>query len=907
MENRSNEQRPLPQKTDKSIPISIVDKPDKDNTERERNKNEENKRTKDESNENHTNKKSFSSSHKYAKNKPNISEKNCNEIATAPKIRDNKDSSDNRAKESFKNEYKNKHESKQVRGKTYSSSTNGSIETKEKQRVSLGNRKTRNPFSQKVENLKESSKNQSKDILENINKQNQSIKLMATNHDTTNNNNKKEVSCNKSNGKYNNNGNPSDYKIYERSHNKGDRSLSKNKEKPLEFKESRECSENKSKELDRSTKEETRNKWNPFSQHPERDRDSSEKRSNEKQTPPQIVEYNLFLGNKNNKKNHNESSENEGKRTNIIERADASGNIRKEQNKQFDRSLEVNSKEKQGNNTTYALNKIESTSKSDCKTNIPSQQTKANRNPFACKTKLSFGQALEGNRNQNIGETFKKDRTPQEQHSNLVQGINPNKAPVPQQKKESKDLKKNNCVTKPPSRQRSNSRYHKRVEHRNVEKPRSQEITEKKDPKTDKYTNFLSTPKVLEEERMFYKRLSIDDISKLDKPGNLNLPHLAHREKVETIPIGNQQSNAKNTLNNQCDLVKTSKVEEENKFKFVIPKLGRKYQNINASWQRHKSYPKQSQKFDTPLLKLERKMEQSNRELQLQKEQEAKAKRNPLHNTPNPELINKPIESINHELENVKNLKTGPTKPNLFETPKSEGGPTQESISVVDVQKRDIDSKVHVQAPPKNMSNLQNEKMKENIEIAKKYIPKPSKDDLSKTTNVSQINRRVQDMQANEKKISKEAKINVVSKLPGIQSDNEKTQKERNGKKLANNKQQLKSYNLEKTMGNKKFQENRKEVDPKPFKERCEVSKTQICRSVSIINSFLGKKNRIYRKKKWMLRRIKKKYPLNFLTKLQVSINLSKKHQKKMPNRRMGSAMNKNQSKEKTLGSKPRY
>lgn len=800
LENKSNEQRPLTQKTDQSFSINIVDKHDKNNTERERNKSKENMRTTDKSNGNQTNKKSFSSSHKdvkkFEEKKPNISEKK-NEIATAPKIRDNKDSSDNRAKESFKNEKNKIPDSKQLGGKIHTSSTNDSIETKEKNPFSLGSRKTRNPFSQKVENLKESSKNQSKEISEN--------RKMVENHAITNNNNKKEVSSNRSNDKYNNNRNPSEHRINERSHDKRDRSVIKNMEKPLEFNESRDCSENKSKELDRSTKEETKNKWNPFFQ--QSDRDSSGKRTNEKRTLPQIVEYNLFLGNKNNKKTLKEFSEYGRKETNIIKRAEILS--------------EVNSKEEQGNNTTYAANKIESITKSDCKTNIPLQQTKANRNPFACKTKQSFGQALEANRNQNIGETFKNrtfNKTPQEQHSNLVHGINPNKEPVPQLKKESQERKKNNCVTKPSSRQRSNSRYHKRVAHKNVEKPPSQEITEKKDQKTDKYTNFLTTPKVLEEERMFYKRLSIDDMSKLDKPGNLYLPHFAHREKVETIPIGDQQSNANNTLNNQCDLVETSKVEEENKSKFVIPKLGRKYQDTNASWQRQKSYPKQSQKLDTPLLKLERKMEQSNRELQLQREQEAKAKRNPLHNTPNPELINKPIENISHEPENVKNFKTGPTIPNLFVTKISEGGPNQESISIVDVKKREIDLRVHIQAPPKNMSNLQNENEKENIEIANKYIPRPRKDDL-----------RVQAMQAKEKKISEEAKINLVAKLPGILSDNEKSQIERNIKKLANNKQQLMSHNLEKTMGNKKFHENRKEVDTKPFEESCVVSNIQIC------------------------------------------------------------------------------
>lgn len=615
-----------------------------------------------------------------------------------------------------------------------------------------------------METLKDSSKTQSKDISENRNPQNQSMKTIVENLDSINDNNKRS-----------NNGNPFGHRTNERSHDKRDRSLSKSKENSSEFREI------KSKELDRSTKEEARYKRNPFSQHPQTERDSSGKRSNEKQTPSQIVEYNLFLGNKSNKKNHKEFSENIGKGINIIEQ---------KQSETIIASSELNNKAEQKNNTIYSVNKIE---------------TKAIRNPFACKTKQSFGQALEENRNQRIGETFKKGRTPQQQHSNNIENLDkenkPTKESVPQLKEESKDHNKKNYAPKTPSRQRRNSRYYKREENKNLEKTPSQEIKDKKDPKTDKYPTFLSTPKVLEEERMFYKRLSIDDISKLDKPGNHNLPHLARREKVETIPIRDQQPNAKNTLNNQCDLVETPKVEEENKSKFVIPKLGRKYQDSNTNWQRHKSYPRQSQKFDTPLLKLERKMEQSDRELQLQREQEAKAKRNPLHNTP--ELINKPIE-----LENVKNLKTGPTKPNLFETPKSEGGPQQESISIGDVKKRNV----------KNMNNLQNEKEMDKIQIASK--PKY----LAISANVSEI---MQNMLEKEKKNSKEAKINVVSKHPEIQNGYEKSQKDENEKKLTNNEEQTKNMNVEKNI------ENRKEIHPKPLKESCEVSKTQICKSIS--------------------------------------------------------------------------
>lgn len=542
--------------------------------------------------------------------------------------------------------------------------------------------------------------------------------------------------------------------------NTGDRSRSKNNEKTADkLNENLDVSENKRLQI----KEETRRIRNPFAQQLEVDRDSHGKRT------IQMLENNNNL----------------------------SGQLSRQQDSK----------------TRYSVNK--SSSKNNFNANNILQQAKDN-NPFACKS--NFGVLTEENGNNRVFNEIKNDKVPQKQ---LQRNRNPGKRNYTHKKS---IVPQSNSSTDPKDRQKTHdviksSNNRNKVESKSIENPPSQETTEKKDPNPEKYPNSLSTPKILEEQRIFYKRFSVDDISKLDNPVTGNLPPFGGRKEKKIVPLGDQP-NASNTLDNQCDLIETSMVKEEHKSRFVIPKIGRNRPDTKASWKHYRGAAnvRQSEKFDTPLLKLERKLRQSNRDLQLQIEQDylkekENTKSNPEYNTPKPESINEAIEKTCQKLENVKNI-----IPNLNDAPKLENNP--KATTSFDMKRLDLTPQ-----PPKNVTviNQQNENEKGKIQIVNKCRIENQKLEEEKKKHTIQTLSKYENSSESQTILL----VNdIQEKISKIRSkSNQKSQKDEGKKKISNNTtqkhlQEPKTQNLDKSTS----REIKRGTGPKQVKTRCVVS-----------------------------------------------------------------------------------
>lgn len=436
--------------------------------------------------------------------------------------------------------------------------------------------------------------------------------------------------------------------------------------------------------------------------------------------------------------------------------------------------------------TRYSVNK--SSSKNNYNANNK-QQAKDN-NPFACKS--NFGVFTEGNGN-NKNNEIKNDKVPQQK---LQRNRNPgktnntrNKPIVPQSNSSTdpKDLQKTHAV--------KNSRNNRnRVGNKSIKNPPVQEKNEKKDPNP----NNLSTPKILEEQRRFYKRLSVDDISKLNNPVTRNLPPFGGQKENKIVPL-DDQSNASNTTQ-----------QEENISRFVIPKIGKSRPDTKPSWKHNKGAAnlRKSEKFDTPLLKLERNLKQSNRG-KLKKKENTKS--NTEYNTPKPESINKPIEKTCQNLD----LEKSPNPKATTSCDMKRRGLTSEppkKITVISEQNENEKGKTQI------VNKCRTEYQKLDEEKKKHTIQTHSKDDSSKNSSESQTNLQVNNIQAKE--------IDMFAKFSKIGSkSNQKSQKDEGKKKISNNTtekhlQESKTQNLDKTTS----AEIKKEKGLKQVKTGCKVS-----------------------------------------------------------------------------------